>query len=109
MSSIADTGGMDQDWRPRLEEEIARSGKSLREISLAAGKSPSYVHGLLTADKAPSIENLALVCNAGGLSFAYVLLGAQLDPADIEILRALQRDEKTRAAVLMLLEAKAAI
>jgi transcriptional regulator with XRE-family HTH domain len=62
-------------WRKRLQEAADNSGKSLRSISLAAGCSPGYLHGILSSKKEPTIARLVNLCRVLGVSVAYVILG----------------------------------
>ncbi|TMV68149.1 XRE family transcriptional regulator [Thioclava sp. BHET1] len=97
-----------EDWRARLSDAVAKSGRSKRSISLEAGLGAGYVHSILTEGKDPTINKLVEVCNAIGASVSYILYGVEVMPEDAEILRALQSDPITRDAVLALLRARKA-
>lgn len=93
------------DWRDRLEKGIKDSGKSLREVSLAAGKGPGYVHSILKEGKDPTIDNLIKVCEAAGLSVYSVLYGVQVDRETEEIIQLL-KDPDQRKGLLQVLKKK---
>lgn len=106
VSEIADIPGMTSaDWRDRLEKGIKDSGKSLREVSLAAGKGPGYVHSILKEGKDPTIDNLIKVCEAAGLSVYSVLYGVQVDRETEEIIQLL-KDPDQRKGLLQVLKKK---
>lgn len=105
MSEIADIPGMnDGAWRRRLSEAIAASGKSQREISLAAGMGAGYVNSLFKENKDPTIENLMKVCAVVGVSLSYVLYGYQISAETEEILQLLEdASPEERVGLLTLL------
>lgn len=54
IAAIADIPGMGNGtWRERFSDAVARSGMSQREISVAAGRAPGYVYGILKENKDP--------------------------------------------------------
>lgn len=96
--------GMDESgWRGRLKQKIEDSGKSLRQVSLDAGRAAGYVHGILYAGKDPTIDNIMAVCDAVPVSPLFVLYGLDASPRDLEILRALHENPDARAAILALI------
>lgn len=105
VSEIADIPGMnDGAWRRRLSEAIAASGKSQREISLAAGMGAGYVNSLFKENKDPTIENLMKVCAVVGVSLSYVLYGYQISAETEEILQLLEdASPEERVGLLTLL------
>ncbi len=108
VSEIADIRGMiDEGWRSRLLAAIKASGKSHRELSLAAGMGAGYVNSLFNDHKDPTIKNLMSVCEAVGVSLSYVLYGYEMSAETEEILRLLQKaPEGERDALLRLLQAR---
>lgn len=93
------------DWRARLEAGIKANDKSLREVSLAAGKGPGYLHSILREGKDPTIDNLIKVCEAAGLSVYYVLYDVKVDRETEEIIQLL-KDPAQRKGLLQLLKGK---
>lgn len=91
------------EWRERLEAVVERDGRSLREISLAAGLSHGYLHGILRDGKEPTLDRFTRLCGALGVSVSYAMLGADVSPETEDIIRALESDPETRAMVLALL------
>lgn len=95
----------DQDWKARLAAAIEASGKSQREISLAAGKGPGYVNSLLHEGKDPTVGNLMRICQAANVSVYQVLGGFPMSPEHEELLRRLlETEEDVQRSILLLLE-----
>lgn len=92
------------DWKARLAAGIKASGKSQREVSLAAGMGPGYVHSLLKENKDPTVDHLLRVCDAAGISLYYVLSGVQIGRDTEEIIQILEASsEATRGGLLQVL------
>lgn len=81
---------LDSAWRERLATALKDSGKSKREVSLAAGMGPGYVHSLLAEGKDPTVQNLLKVCEKIGVSLSFILYGYDLTAENEEILRLLK-------------------
>ncbi|GHE88501.1 hypothetical protein GCM10016455_05790 [Aliiroseovarius zhejiangensis] len=94
------------DWRQRLEEAIAESGKSMRSISIASGNGPGYVHSIIVEGKDPTISNLIAVCDTIPTSIIYILHGHDVTPEDAEILDLLHRHPDKRSAIQSLISSK---
>lgn len=95
---------MAETWRDRLARSIELTGKSHREISLAAGVGTGYVNSLFNDNKEPGIDKLLKVCNAANVSIYYVLGGFDVTPDKEELLRLLsQVDPEVQQSVLTLL------
>ncbi len=77
-------------WRGRLAAALEQSGKSKREVSIAAGMGAGYVHSLLGEGKDPTVQNLIKVCEVIGVSLSFVLYGYELTAENEEILRLLK-------------------
>lgn len=94
----------DQDWKLRLAAGIEASGKSQREISLAAGMGPGYVNSLINEGKDATVGHLKAICDAAGFSFYFVIGGFDITPEREEFLRLLEAvNEDARLGVLNLL------
>lgn len=93
----------DDAWRQRLESAVQKDGRSLRDISLAAGLSHGYLHGVLRDNKEPTLERFIRICSELGVSLTYVLLGANVSPETEEIVQALEGDDETRSLMLAIL------
>jgi transcriptional regulator with XRE-family HTH domain len=108
ISAIADIGSMtDGDWKARLALGIENSGKSQREISLAAGLGPGYVNSILRESKDPTITNLIKLCEAADLSLYYILVGVDVSREEEDLLRLLtQADSDVKQSVLTLLRSR---
>jgi transcriptional regulator with XRE-family HTH domain len=78
-------------WRDRLAAAIEASGKSQREISLAAGLGPGYVNSIFNDGKEPSVDRLMRVCRSLNVSIYYILGGFDINPETEEFLRLLVR------------------
>ncbi len=95
---------IDEGWRSRLLAAVQASGKSQREISLAAGLGAGYVNSLFKERKDPTIQNLVSVCDAVGVSLSFVLYGYQMSAETEQILHLLQKASPgERDALLRLL------
>jgi transcriptional regulator with XRE-family HTH domain len=70
----------EEEWRKRLQEAVDKSGKSMRAISLTAGCSASYLHGILKEDKEPTLPRLVRICSEIGVSVTYIILGIEMSP-----------------------------
>lgn len=68
----------EEEWRVRLQHAVDKSGKSMRAISLAAGCSASYLHGILKEDKEPTVARLVKICAVIGVSVTYIILGTEM-------------------------------
>lgn len=96
----------DSGWRDRLEKAVLKDGRALRDISMAAGVSHGYLHGILRDGKEPTIDRFSKVCAELGLSLSYALMGVNISKETEEIIQGLDADPKTRAAILSLLDRK---
>ena len=100
----ADLMNTDDTWKARLHSAIEASGKSMRAISLASGNSAGYVHSMLNENKDPTISKLMAVCKAIPTSISYILHGLDVTPEDEELLLALQKHPRKRAAIRSLID-----
>lgn len=91
------------EWRYRLAEALASSGKSKRAVSLESGNGPGYMHSILSEGKEPTVQNLIDVCNAIGVSPVYILHGFEASPDEAELLRLIQNNPSKRDAIISLL------
>lgn len=55
-------------WRVRLAAALDESGKSKREVSIAAGLGPNYIREILKDGKEPSVGNLMAIAAALNVS-----------------------------------------
>lgn len=102
VSVIADIPGMSEtSWKARLASGIKAKGKNPREVSIAAGKGPGYVHSILKEGKDPTIQNLLAVCEAADLSLTWVLFGFDISRETEEIVRELEASPPTRREGLL--------
>lgn len=93
------------EWRRRLIEAVAASGRSMRSISLAAGCGPGYLHSICHEEKSPNVENLLGVCRVLGVSTPYILHGIDISEDEVELLEELRRRKDILPALMRLLEA----
>lgn len=93
-------------WKERLKEVVDADGRSLRQISLAAGRGPNFLSQLFSADKDPSISNLASILNVlGTQATLYVMTGIKLDAQSELFLRlALDMNGKDREEVRRMID-----
>lgn len=103
MPEIGEIFGMSEStWRDRIEEAVRKDGRSLRDISLAAGLSHGYLHGILRDNKEPTLDRFVRICAELGLSVSYAMMGARVSPETEAIIRGLESDPATRDAILAL-------
>jgi len=74
-------------WRKRLQDAVERSDLAMRKISLRAGLSAGYLHGVLKDGKDPTVDNLIAILDVIGVSAAWVIAGIGIDPAEEKLLR----------------------
>lgn len=99
---------LDPEWRTRLKAALKDKKRSARAVSMKAGAAEGYVSGILNDGKEPTIGMLMAVCDAVPVSPIYVLLGIDVAPEDLAILRALHENPMARDGILSILRAQAA-
>lgn len=92
-------------WKQRLKAAIEKKGLTMRGVSLAAGKADGYVHSLVGEGKDPSVLNLAMICEAAGVSLTHVLYGFEITPETEKLLQAAERRPDRVQHLLAILEA----
>jgi len=55
---------MNENWREEIQKRLSEAGLGMKEVSLAAGRSETYVRDILKRDRVPSAENLESVHRA---------------------------------------------
>lgn len=90
-------------WRDRLAAAIEERGETMRSASLKASLGANYVHGILKDGKDPTVEKLLALCDALGVSPAYILLGEKMPPEVEALLLLMQSSKERREAILALL------
>lgn len=101
ISHIEDMSG--ETWRDRISAAAKRDGRSLRDISLAAGLSHGYLHGILRDSKEPTLDRFARICAALDLSLTYALMGYDVSPETEALISEIEGSPTKRAALLALL------
>ena len=96
-----------QGWRERLQQILDESGKSAREVSLAAGKGPGYVHSIMKEGKDPTIDNLLTICSVLNISLSWLIYGYEISRETEEILQLLEGSPNSREGILKILKDKA--
>ena len=94
------------DWRKRFEEAAAKDGRSLRDISLAAGLSHGYLHGILRDGKEPTLDRFKKICKALKMSTAYALMGIEVTDDHVALIEEIDRGGPRADAILSLLRDK---
>jgi transcriptional regulator with XRE-family HTH domain len=90
-------------WRARLERAIKDSGRSNREISLAARKSHGYIHSILKEGKDPTVDNLIAICRVLNVSLTKILCGFEMSAETEKILSLIEGNPKARDGILQIL------
>jgi DNA-binding phage protein len=89
------------EWRIRLKQKIEDSHRSMRAISLASGRGPSFLYEVLVNGREPSIENLIAICDTLNVSLSWLLYGYDLGRQEEELLKAFgQLSPRQRQAIL---------
>jgi hypothetical protein len=98
---------MDEDWLGRLKAAVESDGRSLRQISLAAGCGPNYLNQMFRDKKDPGVARfMDILGSLGTASALNVLTGADLSGSDGEFFRMmLNLKPSARAPMLELLTA----
>lgn len=97
----------DDKWRNRIEAAVKKDGRSLRDISLAAGLSHGYLHGILRDDKEPTLDRFIRICQELNVSLAFALMGMEISPETEQIISQIEADEPRRKALLDILSSRA--
>lgn len=107
MSSTSHYALMKNDkWRDRLADAIKQQNRSLRQVSLQAGKGAGYLHSILVEGKDPSVDNLTDVCHALGISLAFALYGLDISPQKERLLRLYDEHPEMQDGIMRLLESQ---
>lgn len=108
MAALEDIRAMiDDAWRERLKIALEASGRSMRDVSIKAGKGKGYLHSILGEMKDPTIDYLIAVCNELGVSVSYILYGLDVTGEQEEILRLLREaSPAAREGILQILRDK---
>lgn len=85
IGSTVDTPDDMEPWRKRLAAAVRDSGKSMKEISLAAGLNQSFVRDALERGRKPKFDNLSALCKVLGTTASFILTGMNdAAPNDIQ-------------------------
>lgn len=87
--------------KERLRDLIVRNGRSMRQISMAAGLGPSYLSGLLNEDKEPTHDRLLRICAALRVDLDSVIYGTEDSETREEIVRLLRRMSPAQRQTLL--------
>ncbi|WP_412058017.1 helix-turn-helix domain-containing protein [Bartonella sp. DGB2] len=94
-------------WRERLIKSLENSGRSMRSVSLAAGKGPGYIHSILSEGKEPTIDSLSRVCQEINVSLSYIIYGYNITSEQEEFITLFSKaSPPERKAILMLLRSR---
>lgn len=97
---------MSEEWRKRLLAAIDATGRSDRQISLAARLGVNAVNELRTTPKTPSVDKVIKIADAVGVSLSYVFLGLETTQETEQFLKLLaSAPASKRQAVQELLRA----
>jgi len=89
--------------RQRLEEKLVEAGVTMRLASSNAGLGKGYVHSVIKAGTEPTVKKLAKICEANGISLAYVLFGIDMSPETQKLVELMESDPDRRDSILSLL------
>lgn len=91
------------EWRDRLIEAVNADGRSMQDISLAAGLSHGYVHGILKDGKEPTLDRFLRICSEVGISYSQALMGADMTPEAERLLELASKSPEKAAQLVALL------
>lgn len=74
----------------------------MREVSMAAGLSAGYLHGILRDDKEPTLDRFIKICKELDVSLAYTLMGLDISAATEELIVRMEGNEARLEALLSL-------
>ncbi|MCV9910210.1 helix-turn-helix domain-containing protein [Brucella sp. HL-2] len=74
---------VDISWKQRLDIALEKNNMTLRSASIKAGRSSSYLHGMISKGKEPSVAALKDIAEALGVSATWLVFGVDLN-ADAE-------------------------
>lgn len=94
--------------RERLKEKLDQAGISMRNASANAGFGNGYVQSVVKDGIEPTVKKLAKICEANGISFAYVLFGIEMSPETRKLLKLMESDPAKRDGILALLSGRPA-
>lgn len=89
--------------RSRLDETVTAKERTLREVSLAAGLSKTYLHNVVRRGQVPSVENLERVCSELGVSMLWVMYGLDVPDGAEEVFEVMRRDPDRFWALMKLI------
>lgn len=95
-------------WRDRLREAIVEKQTSERALSIAIGRAPAYLNGILKLGKQPTVDNMVMIADKLGVSLMWLLFGDDMSPEAEKLLRLYSSlKPKQRADFLRLAESVA--
>ncbi|ATO56890.1 helix-turn-helix domain-containing protein [Bartonella sp. 1-1C] len=99
---------IEKDWFQRLIELIKNDGRTMTEISKAAGCGQNYVQQMVNGGKRPSVDKFIAILNTlGNTSAIYVITGFNISEEDIKLITwASSGDKKKLEALNFLLTEK---
>lgn len=94
-------------WYTRLLAVIEADGRSLREISIAAGLGQNFISQMIRkGDKypGPAVESVRRICEALNVSAAYIFTGSKMTPEVEELVRLFSRcSEEQKTSLIQML------
>lgn len=67
---------------------MKRDGRSLRQVSMKAGLSSSYLHSVLENGKEPGLDNLLSIAGELNISLSWLVYGYEISPESERLLAA---------------------
>lgn len=95
-------------WRERLRTAVEKSKWSMRALSLKAGYSPGYIHGVLKENKQPGFQRLQKVCSLIPVSLSYIVFGIEQTPDEEKLLNLFAQLDPERKELFLSLAASQA-
>lgn len=94
----------EKDWFQRLIELIKSDGRTMIEISKAAGCGQNYVQQMINGGKRPSVDKLMAILNTlGNASAIYVITGFNISDEDLKLIALISSGDKKKIEALSIL------
>ncbi|WP_336294265.1 helix-turn-helix domain-containing protein [Bartonella sp. CB169] len=94
----------EKDWFQRLIELIKSDGRTMIEISKAAGCGQNYVQQMINGGKRPSVDKLMAILNTlGKTSAIYVITGFSISDEDLKLISLVSSGDKKKIEALNVL------
>lgn len=103
MKTPQTAGQQSSQWRARLRHALEDRGLKFNVVSDKAGLHSSYVSRAINGDANPSVDTLALICEAAGIKISYLFSEGNNPEIDDLVTRLKDVSEEEGQRILRLL------